>query len=423
MKKKFLLYILIFLIITVCVFACYKLNKSTDNRKTVVFWTLQLSTFDKYINNIISEFESQNPDIKIKWIDVPYSEGEKRTLASVLTDNPPDLVNATPDFSLLLAQKNALYPIKKELLADFTPALTELLSYNDYYFGIPFYATSAVTLYNKNIVGNLTYSKLPKAYDELFDFKLKNAENSYLTMISFSENDTLLKLLNKYGINSPETINNEQSVKLFEKFKSLYAAGVLPKESVTQTHRDSLEKFMSGQIAFLVTGANFINMIQENAPLVYKNLGVAPQLTGSGGQYDFSLMNFIVPKKAKHAEEAVKFALFFTNKQNQLDFAKLTPVLPVNSEALNDDYFSLGNIKFESSDAYIKHILNSNYDVQKKARMISAYQLNYPQQPLKNIKNKKELNTLSSNYVQSILINNAPIKESLNKFSSDWQKL
>lgn len=41
----------------------------------------------------------------IKWVDVPFSEGEKRTLAAVMTDNPPDLINLNPDFSALLAQK------------------------------------------------------------------------------------------------------------------------------------------------------------------------------------------------------------------------------------------------------------------------------------------------------------------------------
>ena len=43
-----------------------------------------MNDFSDYINGVISEFEVQNPDIKIKWIDVPFSEGEKRTLASVL---------------------------------------------------------------------------------------------------------------------------------------------------------------------------------------------------------------------------------------------------------------------------------------------------------------------------------------------------
>ena len=112
MKKAILLYILIFVSFFIFILSFQRNTK--DNNKTVItFWTLQLGTFDKYINNIISEYEKENKSVKIKWVDVPYSEGEKRTLAAILSDNTPDLINLTPDFSVLLAQKKALYTIRK----------------------------------------------------------------------------------------------------------------------------------------------------------------------------------------------------------------------------------------------------------------------------------------------------------------------
>ncbi len=399
MKKQILLYILI-LFFAVIGFVSFQEKKPITKQKTIVFWTLQLSTFDKYINNIILNFEKENPEYKIKWIDVPYAEGEKRTLASILTDNPPDLVNSTPDFSLLLAQKNALYNIQEKNLEQFLPSILKTLKYNGYYFGIPFYATSAVTLKNKE----LTNTSI-QTYDELFDIKPK--ANSYVTMINFAENDTLLKLLNKYNINSPENINSDESVRLYKKFKKLYDTSSVPKESITQTHRDSLEKYMSGQLMYLVTGANFLNMIKENAPSVYKNTEVLSQLVGDTNAFDYSLMNFIIPSRAKNKEGALKFALFFTNYENQLEFAKLTTILPTNKNALDDSYFNVYDAD----------------NLQDKARVISAKQLQNLQEPLNNIKNKKELNTLSATYIQDILINNKDIKESLDNFSRDWKKL
>lgn len=399
MKKIIFLTILIILLLFSSLFIFNKKNVSSDV-KTIVFWTLQLGTFSDYINGIISDFEKENPNIKIKWVDVPYSEGEKRTLASVLTDNPPDLVNLTPDFSLLLAQKNALLTFEEDDLKQFLPSLLSALKFDGKYFGIPFYATSPVTLYNKSLYKGI----IPKTYDDLF--KIKSNKN-YLTMINFCENDTLLKLLNKYGINSSYTINSEKSIKLYTIFKQLYDNRKLPIESVTQSHRDSLEKYMSNQLMFLVTGANFINMIKENALDVYNNTDVLPQLVGDTNKYDYSLMNFIIPKKAKNKEVALKFALYFTNDENQLNFAKLTTILPVNKQTLKSDYFTT----------------NNDNSLQTKARIISAKQLNNIQEPITNIKNKKELNTLSSNYVQQILINNADIRKTLDEFSQNWQKL
>ncbi len=399
MKKAILLYILIF--ISIFAFILYSQREKYDNNKNVItFWTLQLGSFDNYINNIISEYEKENPTVKIKWVDVPYSEGEKRTLAAILSDNPPDLINLTPDFSVLLAQKKALYTIKKEKLNQFLPSILESLKYDEEYFGIPFYATSAVTLYNKE----LSHKKI-STYDELFSILPK--KNSYLTMFSFTENDTLLKLLNKFGINSPENINSSKSIYLFSQFKRMYDENIIPKECVTQTHRDALEKYMSGQLSYLVTGANFINMIKENAPSVYDSTVVIPQLVGDTNLYDFSLMNFVIPKKSKNHDIALDFALYFTNRANQLELAKITTILPVNKDALNDVYF-----KFSKST-----------NIQDTARIISAKQLYNIQTPILNTQKKKELNILSANYIQEILINNKDIKYSLDKFSEDWQKL
>ena len=175
MKFRNILFIILLFILFLVVYINV-IKTEQDKSKTVVFWTLQLGAYDKYINNIISEYETINPEVKIKWIDVPYSEGEKRTLASILTDNPPDLVNLTPDFSLLLAQKNALYTFDREKLNQFLPSLIKTLKYNGKYFGIPFYATSAVTLYNSALT-----DKKPETYDELFQLSVDNG--TYLTMM------------------------------------------------------------------------------------------------------------------------------------------------------------------------------------------------------------------------------------------------
>ena len=88
-----------------------------------------MSDFAPYINGVIDEFEAQNPDVKIKWVDVPFSEGEKRTLASVLSDNPPDLVNLNPDFSATLAHKGALYEIPQDKLGQFNSSILSSLKY------------------------------------------------------------------------------------------------------------------------------------------------------------------------------------------------------------------------------------------------------------------------------------------------------
>lgn len=411
MKKSLAILVLILLCSLFLVVLKYEkitTAKNITTRNEVVFWTLQMSDFSSYINNVIKEFETQNPDIKIKWIDVPFSEGEKRTLASILSDTPPDLINLNPDFSAILAQKGALYEIDKNSAEQFVPQIIDSLKYNGKLYSIPWYATSAVTIYNKDLFDKAEL-KVPETYTQmgLIAKQMKEKTNACIWLPNISENDTMLRILNKYGVNSAENINSSTSVKVFDFFKTLYRKNLIPKETITQTHREALEKYMSGNIAMFQAGANFLNMIKENAPSTYAHTDVAVQLTGDIGQYDFSLMNFIIPLKARHKKEALKFALFLTNEENQLELAKLTNTIAVNKAALKNDFYT----KYNGSD------------LMAKARVISAAQLNKVQPAFTPQKNQKEINTLINSAVQEILLDKQKTPSVLDRVSKNWKLL
>ena len=404
MKK--LISALIILIIILC--AVYCAPKKDTNTNEVIVWTLQMSDFSEYMNGVISEFEAQNPDIKIKWIDVPFSEGEKRTLASVLSDNPPDLINLNPDFSAALAQKGALAEINTAETYQFNEGILNSLKYNGKLYSIPWYATSAVTIYNKKLMKKAGL-EVPLTYEAARATAplIREKTGAYIFLPNITENDTMLKILNKYGVNSPETIADKDSVQVFNYFKDLYAKDLIPKESITQTHREALEKYMSENIVLFQAGANFLNMIKENAPLTYKNTDVAQQMTGKLGQNDFSLMNFIIPLKAKHKEEALKFALFLTNEENQLQLAKLTNVIAVNRNALKNEFYTT----------------YAEGDLMSKARVISAVQLDKVEPVFRPSRNQKDINTLINTAVQEVLLNKAPTEQILKKVSKEWKAL
>lgn len=391
--KKFLLILVVILLVAITI----PYGKNQDNSNEIIFWTLQMSDFSPYMNKVIKEFEEQNPEIKIKWVDVPFSEGEKRTLASVLSANPPDLINLNPDFSALLAQRGALYEIDEQYTGQFNKHIINSLKYNGKLYSLPWYATSAVTIYNKKLLSK-SGAKMPETFEDLGKIApiIKEKTGAYVLLPNITENDTMLRILNKYGVTALN-INSEQSIKVFDYFKNLYEKDLIPKESVTQTHREALEKYMAEQIVFFQAGANFLNMIKENAPSTYKNTDVAPQITGKLGQNDFSLMNFVIPVRAKHKQEALKFALFLTNYENQLELVKLTNVLAVNEETLKDDFYT----------TYDKN------DLMAKARVISANQLYKIEPSFKTLKDQKEVNTIVNSAVQQILLNKNTTKNIL----------
>lgn len=402
--------LLIALLILLSCWAVFLITaKKLSSKNEVVFWTLQMGDFSDYMNGIIKDFEKENPDIKIKWVDVPFSEGEKRTLAAILSDNPPDLINLNPDFSAILAQKGTLQKISEQNTQQFNPEIINSLKYNGELYALPWYATSAITIYNKKLYNKAGFRTPPKTYEELIEIspQIKTRTNAYAFMPTITENDTMLKILNKYGINSWENINSKKSVEIFNAYKELYNQGLIPKETITQTQREALEKYMSGQIVFFQSGANFLNMIKENAPEIYENTDVTRQITGNLGPYDFSLMNLVIPVKSSHKDAALKFALFLTNEENQLALAKLTNVLATNSHALQSMFYQ----RYE------------NNDLMSKARVISARQLNKIQPALRQSRGQKEVNLLINTAVQEILLNKADTQTVLNDVSKKWRTL
>ena len=401
MKKFITLFILISAILTLT--AC-SIRKEHEP-KVVTFWTLQMGDFSDYMYKVIRSYEKEHPGVSINWIDVPFSEGEKRTLAAVMSDNPPDLINLNPDFSALLAQKGTLQEINEEDVTEFSPQIIEALKYNDKLYSIPWYATSAVTKYNKELFNKSGIIRLPKTYKELgaISEKIKTSTGAYAYLPTITENDTMVKILNKYGITEPEDYISAGPV--FEMFKDLYQKDLIPKESITLTLQEALEQYMAGKIVFFQGGSNFLTMIKENAPSVYEKTDVTEQIKGPVGQNDFSVMNFVIPLRAKHKDEALDFCLYLTNEQNQLELAKMTDIIVTNSNALTDEFY------------------NDYSSLESKARSISAKQIEKITPQLKQRRNQKEINTLVNTAVQSALLNKDSIENILKNLQKSLEQI
>ncbi len=410
MRKNFFLLVILTLILG-SLFFVFSSKKEENTKQKLVFWSIQLKPiWEKRLSLIIDEFEKKHPNIEVIWVDIPIQEAQKRTLASILSSTPPDLINLNPEFSSLLAQRNVLETFNSQNVSQFHTKLVDKLKYQNEIYALPFYATSPVTIYNHEIYSKcFSNQAFPKTYDELFNIskELYACSNIAPLAINLNENDTLAKILNKYNISNLNTEQNKKKTAvLFEKFNDMYKAGLLPKDTLTINHREMVEKYMSNQAIAITAGSNFINMVKQNALDTYQNSEIAPQLTGSNGGFDVALMNLIIPKKALNKELALEFALLLTNKENQIDLAKTTNVLPANKYALIDDYF-----KFCSDDLI------------DKSRCESAKQLDYLSNVSFGDENKKAINEYINKTLEEILLNENSNKKSIETSVLNLSKL
>ena len=52
--------------------------------------------FTDYFNKLIATFESENPGLKVRWVDVPWTAMESKILTAVSAKTAPDVVNLNP---------------------------------------------------------------------------------------------------------------------------------------------------------------------------------------------------------------------------------------------------------------------------------------------------------------------------------------
>lgn len=397
------------------VVSCTTANVGT----TIEFWTMQLQPeFTSYFQGLISTFESQNPGIKVKWVDVPWAAMESKILTAVSAKTPPDVVNLNPDFAAQLAGRNAWLDldakVSPEVRSSYLPNIWQASTLNGKSFGIPWYLTTRITIYNTDLLKQASISKPPATYQELAQAarQIHDKTGKYAFFTTFVPQDSgeVLESLVQMGVNLVDkqekaAFNTPEGRAGFQYWVDLYQQGLLPKESLTQGHRHAIDLYQSGETAFLASGAEFLKTIANNAPQIAKSSTIAPQITGNTGKKNVAVMNVVIPRSSKNPDAALKFALFVTNDDNQLAFAKAANVLPSTVRALSNSYF---------------REVPANASSVEKARIISAQEMQKAQVLTPKMKDFKLLQRAIYENLQAAMLGQKTVDQAVTDAAKQW---
>ncbi|BAY46025.1 ABC transporter, periplasmic sugar-binding protein [Scytonema sp. HK-05] len=394
-------------------------KQASSGAANVEFWTMQLQPqFTNYFKSLIASFESQNPGIKVSWVDVPWTAMENKILTAVSAKTPPDVVNLNPDFASQLAGRNAWLDLDaklpNEVRSSYLPNIWKASTLNDKSFGIPWYLTTRLTIYNTDLLKQAGINKPPATYPELAQVaqQIKDKTGKYAFFVTFVPQDagevlesfaqmgvTLLDAGGKAAFNSP------QGKAVFQYWVDLYKKGLLPKETLTQGHRHAIDLYQAGETALLFSGGEFLENINKNAPAIAKVSATAPQITGENGKKNVAVMNVVIPRDSKQPDAALKFALFLTNDENQLSFAKAANVLPSTVKSLADSYFK---------DA------PANASALDQARVISAQELQQAEVLTPRLKDIKLLQKAIYENLQAAMLGEKTVDKAVEDAAQEW---
>jgi len=402
--------------------SCSPSTPSASTRTPEVeFWTMQLQPqFTDYFNQLIASFEQENPGVKVKWVDVPWADMQSKILTAVSANTAPDVVNLNPDFAAQLAGRNAWLMLDEKIPADvrqqYLPKIWQANMLDGKTFGLPWYLTTSVAIYNTDLLKQAGVEQPPRTYEELAaiakQVKQKTGKYAFFMTVVPTDSAEVLQSFAQMGVSlvgndGKAAFNTPEGRAVFQYWTDLYKEGLLPKDVLTQGHRRAIELYQAGETAILSSGPQFLQTVETNAPAIAKVSAVAPQISGSTGKKNVAVMNLVIPRRTDQPEAAVKFALYVTNNTNQLSFAKAANILPSTTAALNDAYFTT--------------VSDSSTPVEK-ARAVSANQMQDAEVLLPNLKNIKDLQQIVYDNLQAAMLGQKTVDQAVTDAAAQWDQ-
>ncbi len=393
---------------------------SSDSGNQVEFWTMGLKPqFTGYMEETIAAFEKANPGVDVDWVDLPASAIEQKALSSVAGGNPPDLINLNPAFSSKLARQGALVEvgaaIPADVLSQYYPAALDATRIDGKLFGLPWYLSTQVSVINRSNLEKAGVTGLPATFRDLSGHASALQKAGFQPFLpSFGDGNKLLELMAMDGVpllsadGKKAAFDTPEGRASFGYWVSLYKDGAIAKESLSLDHREVVDRFQAGQTTVLPAGPQFLTLIKQNAPELYAKLEVGPQLAGTSGKVGVGVMNLVVPKGAKHQDQALALAQFITNADNQLAFAKIVPILPSVKAAAQAEYFTK---------------LPENPSLEDRARKIAAEQLERAELLVPPLPKHDELAKALNQAFQSAALGKVSADEALAKAAADWDRI
>ena len=171
----------------------FSMPAKKDIKRNIVNYWFVAGANDR-IPLCVKLFNESQDSIKVVCTPIPWNEHEKKVLTSILSENPPDVVNLVTPVPKWAA-RNALVALDQIIAKDrydtsqFFSSLWQEMKYRGSVYALPAYTVSYALFYNKKIFRDAGFDpeKPPKTWDEVkyVSKKILKRENGKITRMGF----------------------------------------------------------------------------------------------------------------------------------------------------------------------------------------------------------------------------------------------
>ena len=244
--------------------------KATDPaavKGTVTWWDTSDATNEApNYQPIIAAFQAKYPNIKVNYVNVPFSDAKDKFKTAAQSGNgAPDVLRADVGWTPAFAQLGYLQPL------DGTPALADDSDYmagpyaSDHYngkiYGVPQVTDTLSLIYNKDLFTKAGITTPPKTWDELkadglaiksktgADGVFLNSSSYFLLPFIYGEGGDLVDVANK-----KITINDAKAVKAVGVAQDLIKSGAAVTDVTKDAYNNMQTAFKDGKVAAVING-------------------------------------------------------------------------------------------------------------------------------------------------------------------------
>lgn len=309
-----------------------------DTRTVIEFASWGSKSEIDILKPILSDFEKENPEIKIDFMHIPQNYFQKIHLLFA-SNTAPDVIFINNLYLPIYANANLL----EELTVnqnDFYPQALEALSWNGKLYAIPRDVSNLVVFYNKDLFDrkNITYPTSEWKFDDFLKTAQKLTDKNTFG-VSFEEDPLfyLPYLMSNGGGILPSEIEKKGSqygLNFYADLRKKYHVAPLKSESASAT---MAQMFLQQKLGMYISGRWMVPKLREEADFDWDVTQFPKGTNGSIVQLDAS--GWAIAKSSKHKEEAQKLVNYLASSKNSEKFATNGLIVPARKDASRSKYF------------------------------------------------------------------------------------
>lgn len=347
---KLLCAVLLICILVLC--GCHK----QDSRTTVQFASWGSKSEIDILKPLLSEFEKENPDIKVDFMHIPQNYFQKIHLLFA-SNTAPDVIFINNLYLPIYANAGLLEELNTD--DNFYPQSLNALSWQGKLYAIPRDVSNLVIYYNKDMFlkKHIPFPKQNWTFDDFLQTSKKLTDKNTFG-ISFEEDPLfyLPYLMSNGGGFLPEEIKkaeSQEAINFYADLRNKYHTAPKKNESASAT---MAQLFLQERIGMYLSGRWMVPKLREEASFDWDIAQFPKGTKGSIVQLDAS--GWAISKSSKHKAEALKLINYLSDEKSIEKFTQSGLIVPARKDVANSQSF-LNRQKPKNAKVFIEIIETS----------------------------------------------------------------